>query len=94
MSLTIKHLEDFLTQIQQNAGKPGVPTHAYVEVGRYKPYHPSIVKAAERRGYRVEGLVAVSSTSIRRPQPKPSPSANCRASLGVGPAAHPKELPS
>lgn len=54
MSLTIKHLETVLGQIEQNAGKPGYPDHAYVEVGRYKPYHPSIVKAAERRGYRVE----------------------------------------
>ncbi len=54
MSLTIQHLETFLNEIQQNAGNPGVPSHAYVEVGRYKPYHPSIVKAAERRGYRVE----------------------------------------
>jgi len=56
MSLTIAHLERDLQWVAENRGVFGVPDHAYVEVGRYKPYHGSIVKAAERRGYRVERL--------------------------------------
>lgn len=56
MSLTIIDLEKNLQWLADNHGKGGVPEYAYVEVGRYKPYHPSIVGAAERRGYRVERL--------------------------------------
>lgn len=56
MSLTINQLEQHLDWLAEHRGMPGVPEYAYVEVGRYKPYHPSIVKSAERRGYRVEKL--------------------------------------
>ena len=49
--LTIKHLEGYLARPESlYAG------YAYVETGRYKPYNGSTVKAAERRGYRVEKL--------------------------------------
>lgn len=56
MSQTIRDLENTLQWLADNHGKPGVPEYAYVEVGRYKPFHPSIVAAATRRGYRVERL--------------------------------------
>lgn len=56
MSQTIRDLENTLQWLADNHGKPGVPEYAYVEVGRYKPFHPSIVAAATRRGYRIEHL--------------------------------------
>lgn len=56
--LTIAQLEQHLADI--GAGKHGPDvTYAYVEVGRYKPYSVATVKAAERRGYKVERRGAV-----------------------------------
>lgn len=68
MSQTILDLEKNLQWLAENNDKPGVPEYAYVEVGRYKPYHPSIVAAAKRRGYRVEKL----SQSAYAVYPKPA----------------------
>jgi len=45
--LTIKHLESFLANKKPDE-------YAYVEIGRYKPYMMATVRAAIKRGYRVE----------------------------------------
>lgn len=46
--LTIADLEKTLANLPAGQG------YAYVEVGRYKPFMPSTVSAAKRRGYRVD----------------------------------------
>lgn len=51
--LTIKDLDLFIATVEAGEERYGAD-YIYAEVGRYKPWHPSIRKAAERRGYRVE----------------------------------------
>ena len=52
--LTIKHLEEHLARLAQIENPDAWSQYAYVETGMYKPYMYATVKAAEKRGYKVE----------------------------------------
>jgi hypothetical protein len=45
--VSIKTLEEWLA-------KPLIDGYVYAEIGRYKPFNHSTIRAAARRGYRVE----------------------------------------
>jgi hypothetical protein len=53
MGMKFADLERNLIRIKEMEG-PNAPKYAYCEVGRYKPYSIPVIKAAERRGYKVE----------------------------------------
>lgn len=61
--IKIDKLEEFLAARRKELDLLGdsnsqrqypLPHYEYVEIGKYKPYHASIRKAAEKRGYEVD----------------------------------------
>lgn len=53
MALTIAHLEQELARVAAGKSSNGYG-YAYVETGRYKPYMPATLRAATKRGHRIE----------------------------------------
>lgn len=53
MSITIEQVEQHFKDCRE---KCLPPQHIYAEIGRYKPFAMSTIRAAERRGYRVVRL--------------------------------------
>lgn len=51
---TIQYVEDYFSK-RREAGLPSKPL--YAEIGRYKGFSASVIKAAEKRGYRVVQLL-------------------------------------
>lgn len=55
--LTIVDLERFLGEVSEKLAKGDTSQeYVYVETGKYKPFHVSTVKAAQKRGYRIKAF--------------------------------------